>query len=108
MTKRILARDLHRDWMKRPGYAKAYAALEPEFVLADELIAARAAAGLTQAALAKRMKTTQTAVARLESGKKMPSTRTLQRYASATGHTLTIKLAPVVKSKRGVGAGKRA
>ncbi len=108
MTKRILARDLHREWMKRPGYAKAHAELAPEFALAEELIAARAAAGLTQAALAKRMKTTQTVVARLESGKKMPSTRTLERFASATGHTLTIKFSPTGKGKRAAGTGKRA
>lgn len=108
MTKPILARDLHREWMKRPGYAKAHAELAAEFALAGELIAARAKAGLTQAALAKRMKTTQTVVARLESGKKMPSTRTLERFATATGHTLTIKLAPIAKGKRQSVAAKRA
>jgi ribosome-binding protein aMBF1 (putative translation factor) len=100
MTKRILARDLHREWMKRPGYAKAHTELAAEFMLADELIAARAAAGLTQAALAKRMNTTQTVVARLESGKKMPSTRTLERFANATGHKLVITLTPTEKGKR--------
>lgn len=107
MTKRILARDLHRDWLKRPAYAKAYAGMAAEFALAEELIAARSAAGLTQAALAKRMKTTQTVVARLESGKTMPSTKTLERFASATGHTLTIKLAPIAKSGKAGGTGKR-
>lgn len=108
MTKHILARDLHRQWMKRPAYAKAHAELAAEFQLAEELITARASAGLTQAALAKRMKTTQTVVARLESGKKMPSTRTLEKFAQATGHTLTIKLSPVTQSKRAAVTGKRA
>ena len=105
--KLIKADDLHAKWMKKPGYAKAYAGLEPEFALASELIAARAAAGLTQEGLAKRMKTTQTVVARLESGKKMPSTRTLERYATATGHLLIISFAPAAKRKRAPVVGKR-
>ena len=105
--KLIKADDLHAKWMKKPGYAKAYADLEPEFALASELIAARASAGLTQEGLAKRMKTTQTVVARIESGKTMPSTRTLERYATATGHRLIISLAPAAKRKRTPVAGKR-
>ena len=40
--KLVKADDLHAKWMKKPGYAKAYADLEPEFALASELIAARA------------------------------------------------------------------
>jgi hypothetical protein len=49
MNKKLIAADdLHAKWMKRPGYAKAYAELEPEFALADAMIAARAEAGLTQ------------------------------------------------------------
>jgi len=77
-------------WRKKPGYAKAYDALEEEFALVTEIIKARAAAGLTQEELAKRMKTTQGAIARLESGTTLPSTRTLKRFAEATGHKLKI------------------
>jgi ribosome-binding protein aMBF1 (putative translation factor) len=82
--------DLHKKWMKRPGYAKAYAELEEEFQLASALIEARARAGLTQEELARRMETTQANIARLESGRVMPSTRTLERFAKATGHRLKI------------------
>ena len=96
MTRKpIPADDLHREWMKRPGYAKAYAELEDEFALASALIGARAAAGLTQEELAKRMNTTQTVIARLESGRVMPSTRTLERLAKATGHRLRISFEPI-------------
>ena len=42
------------------------------------------------------MHSTQPAVARLESGGRIPSTRTLQRYARATGHRLRINLVPEV------------
>ena len=41
----------------------------PEFETARELVAARAKAGLSQAQVAERMGTTQSTVARLESGR---------------------------------------
>ena len=84
MKKRRTVRDLHAKWMKKPSYAKAYAALGPEYELASAIIEARKKAKLTQAELAERMHTTQTAIARLESGRTMPSTRTLKRIAEAT------------------------
>lgn len=54
------------------------------------MIDARAKAGLTQEQLAERMHTTQAVIARLESGRVKPSTRTLERIAAATGMKLTI------------------
>jgi transcriptional regulator with XRE-family HTH domain len=59
---------------------------------AHTLLAARARSGLTQAEIAARMGTTQSAVARLESGKAKPSLRTLERYAAATGAKLKVTL----------------
>jgi transcriptional regulator with XRE-family HTH domain len=41
------------------------------------------------------MKTTQSAVARLESGRGQPSTRTMVRFAKATGHRLKISFQPM-------------
>lgn len=84
-------RALHDEWMKEPGYREAYAALEPEFTLARALIAARVRAGLTQEQVASRMATTQSVVARLESGRVRPSTKTLERFAKATGTRLRIE-----------------
>ena len=69
---------LHKKLMKDPEYRKEYDALEEEFALIAAVAKARARAGLSQAQLAKRMKTTQSAVARLESGRGKPSTRTLR------------------------------
>jgi ribosome-binding protein aMBF1 (putative translation factor) len=90
-----LVDELHKKWLReRPGYAKAYAELEGEFQLIHQLIGARARAGLTQEQLASRMKTTRTVISRLESGRMKPSTRTLERYARATGHKLKIILEP--------------
>ena len=85
-------RTLHRKWMKSPTYRKAYENLQAEFELAEEMIGARARAGMSQQDVAKHMRTTQSAVARIESGKHWPSRRTLERYAKATGTRPIIKL----------------
>ena len=47
-----------------------------------------------QAELAERMETTQSVVARLESGRIHPSTRTLEKIARATGTRLRISFDP--------------
>lgn len=86
--------ELHRRWMEDPAYRQSYEALADEFTLADALIAARVRAGLSQAQLAERMGTSQSAVARMESGRALPSTRSLARYAAATGSRLDIRLVP--------------
>ncbi len=83
-------RNLHKKWSRDPAYRAAYDELGPEFELARALIEARTRAGLTQAQLARRMKTTQSAVARLEGGRVRPSTKTLENVARATGTRLKI------------------
>jgi DNA-binding XRE family transcriptional regulator len=90
----------HRDFVARAsarkGFAEAYEALELEYQLANQMLKARAKAGLTQDAVAERMGTTKSAISRLESaGKKhAPSIATLQRYAQAVGCDLQVKLVP--------------
>jgi ribosome-binding protein aMBF1 (putative translation factor) len=81
-----------RAQMQDPDFKREYDALEEEFALLTSLIRARTRAGLTQEELAQRMGTTQSVVARLESGRGKPSTRTLERYAKATGTKLRITL----------------
>ena len=77
------------------AYRQQYAALEPEFALIEAMLRARSHAGLTQAQLARRMGTTQAVIARLESGRTKPSTRTLERMAKATGMRLRISFEPI-------------
>src|SRR5665213_3039703 len=77
-------------WKKHPAYAAAYNSLEAEFALASSLIKARTEADMTQEQVAQAMGTTQAVVARLESGKVLPSTRTLERFAKATRSRLRI------------------
>jgi DNA-binding XRE family transcriptional regulator len=79
----------------RKGFTEAYNGLELEYRVADQLLKARARAGLTQDAVAERMGTTKSAISRLEaSGKHTPSLATLQRYAKAVGCDLQVKLVP--------------
>lgn len=83
-----------------PEYRRAYAALDDEFSLVAAIIRARMSAGLTQAEVARRMGTTQAVIARLEAGGRQPSTRTLSRFAAATGHRLRIDLVPRSERRR--------
>jgi ribosome-binding protein aMBF1 (putative translation factor) len=82
------------EWNKDPKYRAEYASLEEEFALAASLIKARSQADMTQEQVAAAMGTTQAVVARLESGKVLPSTRTLARFAKATHSRLRITFEP--------------
>jgi len=84
--------ELEAKLLANPEVKAAYDALEQEYAIARELIAARARAGLSQAQLAAKMNTTQSTIARLESGKGYPSLRTLSRYAEATGSRAVVKI----------------
>ncbi|MEA3128550.1 MAG: hypothetical protein QOF46_345 [Paraburkholderia sp.] len=78
--------------LANPKVKAEYDALAPQFEIAAELLRARLRAGLSQAELAVRMGTSQSAIARLESGDTLPSTKTLLRYAQATGSRVRVKL----------------
>ena len=80
--------------MKDSKYRREYRALEEEFSITAAMIEARSRAGMTQEQVARRMKTTQAVIARLEGGGSKPSTRTLERYAKATGSRLRISFEP--------------
>jgi ribosome-binding protein aMBF1 (putative translation factor) len=80
---------------KNPMFVEAYEAPKEEYALAYVLIEARSQAEMTQQQVAQAMGTTQAVVARLESGRGMPSTRTLERFAKATGTKLRIAFVPV-------------
>jgi predicted transcriptional regulator len=80
------------EWMKDPEFKAEYNRLGPEFEIATELIQARLRAGLSQTELAARMGTSQSAIARLESGQTLPSTKTLLRFAEATSSKVELRL----------------
>lgn len=78
--------------LQNPKVRAEYEALAPEFEISAELIKARRRAGLSQAQLATRMGTSQSTIARLESGQTLPSTKTLLRFAEATGSKIHLRL----------------
>lgn len=84
--------DLIAKNMEDPEFAKAYAEADAEFEVIEAMIRARAEAGLTQGALAERMGTTQSAVARLEGGRVSPTVETLRKYAKAVGKRLKVEM----------------
>jgi ribosome-binding protein aMBF1 (putative translation factor) len=84
--------EFKRRLLANPKVKAEYDRLAPEFELAASLVAARTRAGLSQVQIARRMRTSQSVIARLESGAAKPSTRTLERFASATGSRVYIRL----------------
>jgi transcriptional regulator with XRE-family HTH domain len=88
--------------LERADVQSEYDRLDEEFRFLDEFLKARAAAGVTQAEIAERIGTTQSAIARLESGrgKHSPSLATLQKYAHALGCRLELRLVSEQTSRK--------
>ena len=78
--------------LAEPGGAEAWEEADAEYSVIEAMIRARAEAGLTQAEVARRMGSTQSAVARLEGGGISPSVDTLRRYAKAVGKRLRVEM----------------
>lgn len=80
----------HREYIaereaREPAFKEAREALRPQYEFRRALIAARLRSGLTQVQIAERLGTTQSAVARLESGQTTPTVDTLCKLASVLG-----------------------
>ena len=84
--------DLKKKLMSNPEFREEYQKADAEFQLVEALVCARTRANLSQAEVARRIGTTQSAIARLEGGGVSPSLSTLRRYAEATGARLEINL----------------
>jgi len=85
----VTQEELDRRLMKKPGFKKAYDELELEFAIIRALIDARAKRGLTQAKLAKRVGTKQSAIARFESGRSNPTLAFVQKLSDALDLKIT-------------------
>ena len=72
-----------------PGFDEVAASRR---ALTEELVARRLSLGLSQTEVAARMRTSQSAVARLESGDADLRLSTLERYAAALGQELSLSL----------------
>ena len=76
--------------LRDPKFKQEYDSLEPEFELARQIIKKRLSLGLSQSALAKKMGTKQSAIARLESGAYNPSMAFLLKTVKALKADLQI------------------
>jgi transcriptional regulator with XRE-family HTH domain len=98
--------------LSRADVKKLYDELAEEFAFLDEVLKARIESGLTQAEVAARVGTTQSAIARLESAasKHSPSIATLQKYAKALGYKVEVRLVKEERrlTKRSIGRAAKA
>lgn len=76
--------------MKDPGFALGYEDAKRSYLVAEQVREIRLARGLSQADLAKKLRTTQSAISRLEMGDMPPSLRTLRRIGDALGLELIV------------------
>lgn len=95
---------LKKRWMVEPGFKEAYEESRAEFEMAHQLIEARIQRGLSQDQLAELMETSQSTIARLESGRAMPSLKTLRRFAEAINSEVQISFKPLKSAKPRVAA----
>ncbi|OGH15284.1 MAG: hypothetical protein A3C27_02225 [Candidatus Levybacteria bacterium RIFCSPHIGHO2_02_FULL_39_36] len=77
--------------MRDPEVRKAWKETRLEYEIARALILARVKKHLTQAQLAKKLKTRQSVISRVESGKSTPSLSFLKRLASVLGASLSVE-----------------
>lgn len=95
-------KDFKQRSLKDESVKREYDALADEFMIARELIRARAKAKLTQEDVAELMHTSKSNISRLESvdSPNWPNLNTLIKYAAAVGCELQIKLTPIKKGPK--------
>lgn len=81
-----------KEKMRDPDYKKHYDALEPEFAVIEAVIKKRLKNRMTQTQLARKIGTTQSAIARLEGGGYNPSLEMLRKVANALDAKLKISI----------------
>ena len=84
-------KELKKELLKDPKVRAEYEKLQPKFAIVSALIETRIKKGLTQEALARKIKTKQSAIARVEAGNANPSIGFLQKLAEALGKKLVIR-----------------
>lgn len=91
--KYISVDDLKKEaFARRPLLKKAYDDLEDEYAIIEQVIAYRIKHGITQAELAQRIGTKQSAISRFESGSENPTIDFLKKIAKALGAKLSVKI----------------
>lgn len=85
-------RELKKELLKNKEIRKAYDELGPQYDLISSVIRKRLEQGLTQADLAQKVGTKQSAISRFESGAYNPSMLFMGKVAQALGTRVKIKL----------------
>lgn len=85
---------LEKEWMKDPEFRREYEKLEPEFQIARALIDARVKKKMTQAEIAKKAKTKQPVISRLEGAVGSPSLSLIKRIAEVLNLRLIFRFEP--------------
>lgn len=80
--------------MKDPEWCSGYEKVRQESEPLRAILRARVEKGMTQAQIAKKMGTTQSSIARVESGKSHPTIPFMQRLAEALDMKLEIRFLP--------------
>ena len=84
-----------KEQIKDPRFKREYDKLEPEFQIARQMIDERIKQNLTQAQLAKKAKTGQAVISRLEGMNAKPSLSLLSKIASALNTEINVVIKPV-------------
>jgi ribosome-binding protein aMBF1 (putative translation factor) len=79
-----------KELLRDPDVRREYERLGPEYDLIESMIKKRIEKKMSQADLARKMGTKQSAISRVESGTANPSLRFMQKIADAFGSTLSI------------------
>jgi ribosome-binding protein aMBF1 (putative translation factor) len=88
------AKEYFKKRMKSKSFAKAYEEISPLMDIAFAIAKARDAAGLSQADLAKKLKTAQSVVSRIENGNQNLSVKMLAKIAQILNCDLMLGLKP--------------
>lgn len=83
--------DFKKELEAQPGFMEALKEVELEYQVAYAIIEARVKKGMTQADLAKAMKTKQSVISRVENAKTTPSLSFLKRLAQALNASLQVE-----------------
>lgn len=78
--------------MKDPAFRREYEKLEPEFQIARQIIGARIRRKMSQVELAKRARTGQAVISRLEGMNAKPSLSLLERVARALNTKISVAI----------------
>lgn len=90
--KYITLAEWHRESMKNPEFRREYEALGPKYDMIHAVLDARLKRGITQAEIARRAGTTQSAIARFESGASNPTLSFLTKVAAAVGAKIEVRV----------------